>query len=135
MGRGPYRWRAIALAVVFAAQSQAARGQTTLDEFESSAGWTAEVSDPGVKVELASDPGQTGMAMRIDFNFESSGGHVLVRKPFALDLPSNYAFTFGWRGSSPPIDLEFKLIDRSERNVWWYRMLDVTPPGEWGTMR
>src|SRR5262245_23996517 len=77
-------------------RSQTAAG-TTLDDFESLTDWTANVSSPGVKVELASDSGPTGMAMRIDFNFESSGGHVLVRKPFALDLPSNYAFLYSWR--------------------------------------
>ncbi len=135
MGRGPHRWRAFALAVALAAQPQGARGQTILDEFETPAGWTAEVSDPGVKVELASDPGQTGMALRIDFNFESSGGHVLVRKPFALDLPSNYALTYAWRGAAPPIDFEFKLIDRSQRNVWWYRQREVSVPADWTVVR
>ena len=127
-------WRAIAGLALLSA-SHAAMADPVLDDFETLSGWTAATSDPGVKVELASDPGQSGMAMRIDFNFESSGGHVLVRKPFALDLPANYAFTYAWRGTAPPIDLEFKLIDRSERNVWWYRRSDVTPPTDWTTVR
>src|SRR5262245_11852144 len=106
-----------------------------LDDFETLTDWTATVSSPGVKVELASDPGQTGMAMRIDFNFESAGGHVLVRKPFAVDLPANYAFLYAWRGTSPAVDIEFKLIDRSEKNVWWYRQPDVLPPSDWTVVR
>ena len=106
-----------------------------LDDFESLAGWTSSVSDLGVKVELASDPGQTGMAMRIDFDFESSGGHVLVRKTFALDLPANYAFAYAWRAAAPRVDVEFKLIDRSEKNVWWYRQLDTALPTDWTTVR
>lgn len=107
----------------------------TLDDFEVLTEWTAKVSSPGVRVELASDPGQIGMAMRIDFNFESSGGHVLVRRPISVDLPSNYAFLYSWRGNAPPIDVEFKLIDRAEKNVWWYRQLDITPPSDWTTVR
>jgi hypothetical protein len=130
MGRG---WLTIAcLAALLRGQSAAA---ATLDDFEGLTDWTANVSSPGVKVELASDTGQTGMAMRIDFNFESAGGHVLVRKPFAVDLPSNYAFLYAWRGTSPAIDVEFKLIDRSEKNVWWYRQPEIVPPGDWATVR
>jgi len=138
MGVGRRRIGRRVLALCIAALSmpaQAVLGDEVLDDFESLAGWTATSSDPGVKVELASDPGQTGLALRIDFNFESSGGHVLVRKAFALDLAGNYAFTYGWRGTAPPIGVEFKLIDRSERNVWWYRQLDVTPPTSWTTVQ
>jgi hypothetical protein len=109
--------------------------QTVLDDFDTVEGWSATASDPGVKVELASDPGELGMAMRIDFDFAATGGHVLVRKAFALDLPANYAFTFDWRGAAPPIDVEFKLIDRNEANVWWYRWRDVTLPGDWTAVR
>jgi hypothetical protein len=106
-----------------------------LDDFETLSGWSAGVSDAGVKVELASDPGQNGMAMRVDFDFASSGGHVLVRKAFALELPINYAFTYAWRASAPPIDVEFKLIDRPEKSVWWRRWLNVTLPTDWTTVR
>src|SRR5262249_56140086 len=106
-----------------------------VEDFEGLSGWRGGVSDPGVKVELASDPGQAGMAMRIDFDFEGSGGHVLVRKAISIDLPSNYAFTFAWRAAAPRVDVEFKLIDRSERNVWWYRQLDTVLPTDWTTVR
>ncbi len=133
--RGPSRrWLSIA-GLVLVLCGHAVGANTLLDDFETLSGWTASVSDPGVKVELASDPGQTGMAKRIDFNFESSGGHVLVRKAFALDLPANYAFSYAWRAAAPPIDVEFKLIDRSEKNVWGYRLLDVALPSAWTTVR
>jgi hypothetical protein len=135
MRRGAARQGLIIAALATLAQVHAALADTLLDDFETLSGWTATVSDPGVKVELASDAGQSGMAMRIDFDFAASGGHVLVRKPFALDLPANYAFTYAWRASAPPIDFEFKLIDRSERNVWWYRQPNVTAPAEWTTVR
>ncbi len=132
-GVGP-RWLiAAATALLIAAVSAAA--DTVLDDFETQSGWTAWTSDPNVKVELASDPGPSGMAMRIDFNFESVGGHVVVRKAFDLDLPPNYAFTFLCRAAAPPVDFEFKLVDREEKNVWWYRLLDATLPSEWTSMR
>jgi GH15 family glucan-1,4-alpha-glucosidase len=135
MRRGGTRRALIIASLAAALVGRSALAETLLDDFESLAGWTATASDPGVKVELASDAGQTGMAMRIDFDFAASGGHVLVRKPFAVDLPSNYAFTYAWRAQAPPIDFEFKLIDRSERNVWWYRRPDVTLPTDWTTVR
>ena len=135
MGWSPTR-RCLTVACCLAAlHAPPARADGMLDDLETLNGWTASVSDPGVKVELASDAGETGMAMRIDFNFESSGGHVLVRKAFALDLPANYAFTYARRASAPPIDFEFKLIDRSEKNVWWYREPEVTLPAEWTRVR
>jgi hypothetical protein len=134
--RGISRRRCLTLAcLAVLACSPAVGADPLLDDFETLSGWTASASDLGVKVELASDPGQTGMAMRIDFDFQSSGGHVLVRKAFALDLPANYAFTYAWRGAAPPIDFEFKLIDRAEKNVWWYRLRDVAVPSEWTTVR
>lgn len=130
--RAGRRWLTVVALALLLRGTASADG---LDDFEILGDWTANVSDPGIKVELASDPGQSGMAMRIDFNFEASGGHVLVRKAFPLNLPSNYAFTYAWRGAAPPIDVEFKLIDRSEKNVWWYRQLDITPPAEWTRAR
>lgn len=121
-------WLAMSLAMAGAAER-------VLDDFETLDGWTAWTTDPGVKVELASDPGPVGLAMRVDFNFETTGGHVVVRKRIPLDLPPNYAITFEWRAAAPPVSFELKLVDRSEANVWWYRMLDVALPGEWTVMR
>jgi hypothetical protein len=130
--RAGRRWLTVAGVLLLL---RGAAGAEVLDDFETLTDWTANVSDPGVKVELASDPGQSGMAMRVDFDFETAGGHVLVRKAFALDLPANYAFTWAWRANAPAVDVEFKLIDRSEKNVWWYRLLDVTLPTDWARVR
>ena len=92
------------------------------------------VGTDGAQVELAQDPGVAGQALRIDYRFPQ-GGHVLVRKPFKLDLPDNYAFTLHARAVGPPIDFELKLIDKTDRNVWWYREREVTFPAAWRAMR
>jgi len=134
MGGVRRHWLNVAALVVLVAAAPL-RADTVIDDFETPAGWSAWTSDPGVKVELASDQGPSGMAMRVDFTFEERGGHVFVRKAVDLDLPANYAFTFAWRGASPPIDVEFKLVDRAEKNVWWYRLLETTPPTDWTTVR
>ena len=121
------------VAALVVMKSQLVLAETVLDGFESLDGWTAIGTD-GAQVELARDTGVVGQAMRIDYRFPQ-GGHVLVRKSFALDLPSNYAFTLQTRAVGPPIDFELKLIDKTDRNVWWYRARDVTLPETWRAMR
>jgi hypothetical protein len=101
-----------------------------LDTFEELTGWSTTAS-PGVRVELAHDAGYSGMGMRIDFDFQGDGGYCIVRKAFPLKLPENYAFSFMLRAEAPVNNLEFKLIDPSGKNVWWYTQRDYTFPQEW----
>ena len=54
---------------------------SVLDEFEELRGWTATGS-PGVRVEFAHDTGFSGMGLRIDFDFQGHGGHLIIRKSF-----------------------------------------------------
>lgn len=125
--------RCAIVAVVMVMKSQLVLAEKVLDSFESLDGWTAIGTD-GAEVQLAQDAGVAGQGMRIDYKFPI-GGHVLVRKSFALDLPANYAFTLHTRAVGPPIDFELKLIDKTDRNVWWYRERDVTLPETWRAMR
>ncbi|MGH3056142.1 MAG: discoidin domain-containing protein, partial [Gaiellaceae bacterium] len=103
--------------------------ETVLDNFDELAGWTATASE-GARVEIGHDAGRAGMGLRIDFDL-GAGGYVIARKAFTVALPSNYAFKFFVRGDAPPNTLEFKLIDRSGQNVWWYRQPDFNFPPEW----
>jgi hypothetical protein len=114
-------------------QSPLTLADTVLDPFETLDGWTAVGTD-GALVELARDAGADGMAMRIDYQFPQ-GGHALVRKHFDLPLPPNYAFHYRWRGQGPPVDFELKLIDKTDRNVWWYRERDARLPDDWRRVR
>jgi hypothetical protein len=103
--------------------------QTELDAFEDLSGWSVTASN-GARIEIARDSGHSGMGMRLDFDL-SSGGYVIVRKALAVTLPSNYAFKFYLRGDALPNNLEFKLVDRTGQNVWWYNQLNFDFPTEW----
>ena len=91
---------------------------TLLDAFETVKDWRASPSD-GVSLQVSSDSGFRGRAMRLDFDFHGSGGYAVVHRAFNLTVPANYEFSFRIRGDAPPNTLEFKLIDPSGDNVWW----------------
>jgi F5/8 type C domain-containing protein/alpha-L-rhamnosidase-like protein len=112
---------AILGALLAAAQESAP--PRTLDDFERLDAWTAHPAD-GVDLAIRSDAGRTGRAMRLDFAFRSGGGYAIARRALPLDLPPNYAFSFWIRGEAPPNTLEFKLIDSTGENVWWYTERD-----------
>lgn len=118
----------LVLAVVLSARAVAA--QTVLDEFEELTGWSTQASE-GATIELAHDAGRAGMGMRIDFDFHGSGGYVIARKAFTVNLPANYAFTFQAHGQAPANNLEFKVVDRTGQNVWWYQRRDFVFPPDW----
>lgn len=120
------------LAIAALARSERAAAVTSLDEFEDLSGWTVSTA-PGATAELAQDQGRSGMALRIDFDFRGSG-FILVRKPFPIDLPPNYAFRLGVRGSALPNNFEFKLVDPEGANVWWSVLRDYHFPDQWETL-
>ncbi len=91
-----------------------------LDTFEQLTGWSAHTS-AGASAELAQDSGRSGMGLRIDFDFHGGGGYVIARKAFPVTVPPNYAFTFQMRGAAPPNGIEFKVIDQTGDNVWWFK--------------
>jgi hypothetical protein len=101
-----------------------------LDTFEELAPWTAHPAD-GVRMSLHADRGHDGRALRLDFDFAGGGGYAIAHRPLSLDLPANYAFSLWIRGDAPPNTLEFKLIDSSGANVWWYTERDRAFDGGW----
>ena len=104
--------------------------ERTLDSFDDLASWQAAPSD-GVSLELASDPGTAGRAMRLDFDFHGGGGYAVARRELPIDLPENYALTFWIRGAAPPNNLEVKLVDPSGENVWWVNRRNFAFPEAW----
>lgn len=126
-----HAWLFLAL-VTFLVRPGRVTADTVFDDFEDLSGWTTDASD-GARIEIAADTGHTGMAMRIDFDL-GAGGYVLVRKAFAITLPANYAFKFDVRGAAAPNNLEFKLVDRSGQNVWWYNQRKFNFPSDWRTV-
>ncbi|MBI3783147.1 MAG: discoidin domain-containing protein [Deltaproteobacteria bacterium] len=129
---GAVRWWAwIAMALIWTLlKTPTVVAQTVLDTFEDLSEWKASADD-GAHIEIAPDAGRNGMGMRIDFDFQSGGRFVMVRKAFNLTLPTNYAFKLWIRGVAPNNNLEFKLIDRSGQNVWWYNQRGYQFPADW----
>jgi len=118
------RWLVIAIAVVLlplaAARAQAPAANLSAD----AKAWRVMPSD-GVEASLHNDKGSTGPCLRLDFNFTTGGGFVVIARDLAIDLPENYEFAFNVKGDCKPNNLEFKLLDPATGNdpttssVWW----------------
>jgi hypothetical protein len=124
---------AVLLGFVLAPPSALASSMSVIDGFEAIEGWTATPSE-GAQVWIAQEPGRAGQALRIDYDLGNGSGYVIVRKAFSLSLPKNFAFTFDLMGEGPRNTFEFKLVDPSKRNVWWWRQRDFAWPTTWQTM-
>ncbi|HET6230290.1 MAG TPA: discoidin domain-containing protein [Longimicrobiaceae bacterium] len=101
-----------------------------LDGFDSIAVWKAAPSD-GVSLALSADSGFDGRAMRMDVDFHGGGGYAVAHRALPLDLPENYEISFRIRGTVPPNNLEFKLIDSTGDNVWWVNRRDFVFSPDW----
>ncbi len=120
---------AAALAVAVTA-GRAAAASTILDRFDAVDGWTWAASE-GADVKLSVVPGPSGNALKIDYDLSRGRGWVLIRKPFPIDLPANYAFSFQLKGEGPHNDFELKLVDPTGQRVWWRKQRDYSFPSEW----
>ncbi len=107
--------------------------RTTIDDFEDISAWSAHPAD-GVKLKLSSDAGAHGKALRLDFDFGGGGGYAVAHRAVSFDVPQNYKFRFTVKGTCTPNDLEFKLIDASGDDVWWYNRRRLAFPAHWDTL-
>lgn len=102
-----------------------------LDDFETIDAWQAAPAS-GVRLDLAQDAGRDGgSALRIDFDFQGSGGWAALRRELPLHLPENYELSFWLKGDAPENTLEFKLIDETGDNVWWVQRPRFRFAGDW----
>jgi F5/8 type C domain-containing protein len=122
-----YTSLALTLVAVLPLAAQEAR---VIDDFSSIAAWTSAPSD-GVSLRLVAVAG----AMRMDIDFHGGGGYAVARRVVDLAMPQNYEITFRIRGTVPPNNLEFKLIDSTGENVWWSNRRDFSFPRTWTTYR
>ena len=102
----------------------------TLDEFESKNGWSFIRSD-GVNLNLTTEQGLTGNAIRFDYDFTKGTGYGGIQKFFPIDLPDNFEFTFYVKAESPANNFEIKFIDSTGNNVWWVNNHNYDFPKEW----
>ena len=115
------------------AAAGAAVGAILIDDFEDVSAWTAHPSE-GVNLDLGSDAGAHGRALRLDVRFARGTGYAVARRAVSLDLPPDYVFRFRLRGDIPVNHLEFKLVDSTGQNVWWHVRRDLEYPREWRVM-
>lgn len=108
---------------------QTAVSATIIDDMSTIAAWKSYPAD-GVTETLSEDAG----ALRMDFSF-SGGGYAIARREVDLDLPDNYAITFKIRGNTGPQDLELKLVDETNENVYWYVRRGLQIPTAWEELR
>ncbi len=101
-----------------------------IDSFESTGDWQLIASD-GVRITTSLEDGYHGKCLRIDFEFQSGAGYCGIRKPFTMELPENYRFTYFIRGEAPINNLEFKLTDAKGENVWWCNRRNYSFPSNW----
>lgn len=137
----------ILLALTFARASLA---QAPADLTADASAWRCMPSD-GVEATIladtrAEDPRYAGPAgaaaracLRLDFNFKTGGGFVVVQRDLALDLPENYEFSFNIRAAdgAKRNNLEFKLLDPGQptdpkaNSVWWVIKRGMEFPAAW----
>ena len=102
----------------------------TLDDFGDTNGWDVFKSD-GVTLNITSDVGVNGNAIRFDYDFTKGTGYGGIQKFFPIDLPENFEFTFYVRAESPSNNFEIKFIDSTGNNVWWVNNRNYDFPAEW----
>ena len=118
------------LLVTSAASAQQPRA---LDSFEDLTPWRAQPSD-GVTATIHPDAGTRGKALRFDVDFHGGAGYAVIRRALPTDLPDDYTITFRVRGTVPPNNIEFKMLDSTGENVWWVNNRDFVFARDWKTV-
>jgi hypothetical protein len=106
----------------------------TLDDFRDEAAWSA-IASGRAKLSLSREPSPHGRALRLDFDFEGGGGFVVARRPLSRAMPESWALALRIRGEGPANRLEIKLVDPSNRNVWWWHRDAFELPADWQPLR
>jgi hypothetical protein len=101
-----------------------------LDDLSDASAWSA-IASGQARLELTSEPGPHGSALRLDFDFAGGGGFVVARRALARRMPESWSLRFRVRGEAPANRLELKLADPSNRNVWWWHRDAFEIPQEW----
>ncbi len=91
--------------------------------------WTSAAAD-GSRAALSAEAGPRGAALRIDFNLAGPTSWIIARHECAAVLPAHYVVVLRVRGDAPANQLQFKLVDPSGANVWWWRRPDFAFPRE-----
>jgi hypothetical protein len=115
-------------------QAADAHASHALDDFADLASWRSVASD-GVSASIRAARGPHGPALRLDFDLAGTAGYAIARRALPVDLPDNYEISFYVRADAPVNDLQFKLIDASGDNVWWFSQRNFEYPRDWQRIR
>ena len=112
----------------------AAAQPVATDGFEQPDRWTASASD-GVVSRVSGVPGDSGQALRLDYDFASVSGYAFAARTLPIDWPENYVLRLKLRGRGGVNDLQLKFTDASGDNVWWVQKLNFRPSQDWQELR
>ena len=112
----------------------AAAQPVATDGFEQPDRWTASASD-GVASRVSGVPGDSGQALRLDYDFASVSGYAFAARTLPIDWPENYVLRLKLRGRGGVNDLQLKFTDASGDNVWWVQKLNFRPSQDWQELR
>jgi len=104
--------------------------EKSIDSFDSKNGWKIFTSDQ-VDIAISEIEGIKGNALRIDYNFTTGSGYGGIQCDIELEYPENYEFSYYIKGYGSENNLEFKILDKSGENVWWYNNRKFTFPDDW----
>ena len=123
---------ALALVVLLAGAPAGAQppSERVLDSFDDITAWKAIASD-GVTASVHPAQGETGRALRLDFDFGGTAGYAAARRALPITLPPRYEISFELRADAPVNTLQVKLVDASGDNVWWINRPDFEFPRQW----
>src|SRR5450631_3968792 len=96
--------------------------------------WRAVASD-GVSAGIGAVHEDDTRALRLSFDFNGGAGYAAAERDLPLELPEDFEIEFSVRGQAAANGFEFKLIDASGDNVWWYRRQNFRFPEAWQTVR
>ncbi len=105
-----------------------------LDEFRGDSDWSP-IASGLAELRITQEPSPHGRAMRLDFDFKGSGGFVVARRLLSRSMPESWALAMRIRGAAPANKLELKLVDPSNRNVWWWHRDAFELPADWQPLR
>lgn len=98
--------------------------------------WKAQGSVGVVSHQETVDQGSDGSpALKIQYEFNDSGGYLILRRHLAKDLPEDYQARFAIRGQDQKGKFELKLFDPSGQNVFWKRFESIEFPKAWQTIQ
>ena len=122
-----------AASLLLVANTVVAQQARVLDSFEDLTPWRAQPSD-GVSATIHPDAGVVGRSLRLDVDFHGGGGYAVIHRALPTTLPDDYTITFHVRGTVPPNNIEFKMVDSTGDNVWWVNRRDFVFSRSWQTV-